>query len=214
MTEKLEISTVQDLRGLAKCHKASFPNALSTKLGNGFIMRMLSWYILDERGILFHIRDEDQYLGYCGGILIQQPGLPGAASSITQHSFNTFLLSFISKPWLIFHPENLKRVTFIKKNLLTRLGVIDSSNSANKSEGTFEPTMGLVVIGVPSLMQKKGYGTKMLKEFERIAEENGFKKISLSVKPSNIKAISAYKKNKWVEGRSENDSLNMFKYFK
>jgi GNAT superfamily N-acetyltransferase len=211
MTGKLEISTINDLRGLAKCHKASFPNALSTKLGNRFIMKMLSWYILDERGILFHIKHEDQYLGYCGGILIQQPGLPGAASSITQHSFNSFISSFILKPWLIIHPENLKRIAFIKKNLLSHLGIEKKSNPAIKRFETFEPTMGLVVIGVPAFQQHKGYGSRMLEEFERIAKEKGFKKISLSVKPTNMKAIKAYKKNQWQEGKSENDSLNMYK---
>jgi len=211
MTRNLEMSTMNDLRGLAKCHKASFPNALSSKLGNRFIMKMLSWYILDERGILFHIKHEDQYLGYCGGILIRQPGLPGAASSITQHSFNTFLLSFISKPWLIFHPENMKRIGFIKKNILTRLGISKRINAPIISKETFKATMGLVVIGVPASLQNRGYGSEILQQFERIAKEKGFKKIILSVNPNNIKAINAYKKNKWMEEQREKDSLNMYK---
>ena len=59
MTGKLEISNMNNLEGLAKCHQESFPNALSTKLGDRFIKKMLSWYILDERGLLFHIKHRD-----------------------------------------------------------------------------------------------------------------------------------------------------------
>jgi hypothetical protein len=211
MIGKLEISNMNDLGGLTKCHKESFPNALSTKLGDRFIKKMLSWYILDARGLLFHIKYHDQYFGYCGGILIKQPGLPGAATSITQHSFKSFIFSFISKPWLIWHPENLKRIKFIKKNILTWLGVKKNINSPVTNNGNFEATMGLVVIGVPTYLQSKGYGSAMLKEFERIAKENGFKKIALSVKLTNIKAINTYKKNKWMEVLREPDSLIMHK---
>lgn len=39
MTGKLEISTMNDLQGLAKCHKESFPNALSSRLGDRFIKK-------------------------------------------------------------------------------------------------------------------------------------------------------------------------------
>lgn len=137
---------------------------------------MLSWYIVDERGILFHIRHQEQYLGYCGGIRIKQPGLPGAATSITQHSFRNLILSFISRPWLIWHPENLKRVRFIKKNLSIRLGARKRLYSPVSHNGNFEPAMGLVVIGVPTYLQSQGYGSVMLQEFERLAKENGLKK--------------------------------------
>ena len=211
MTTKIEFSTQDDLRALAACHKASFPNSLSSKMGNRFIMKMLSWYISDERGILFHLKQGDQYLGYCGGILIQKPGLPGAASSITQHSFKTFVLSFALRPWLLLHPENLKRLTFIKKNILARLFPKKRVNSLVSHQIDFKPAMGLVVIGVPEYLHSRGYGSSMLKEFERIAKDKGFKKITLSVNPVNLKAIRAYRKNDWLEGKRSPGSLEMYK---
>jgi GNAT superfamily N-acetyltransferase len=206
-------TTKNNLDKVVHCHESAFPEALSTKLGRRFIVKMLSWYIESDRGIIFHLEKDGEILGYLGGIIIKTPGLPGAATSITQHSFGTFVFSFILKPWLIFHSENLKRSAFILRNL--RLKIFpewkESDYSLKNITGDFTPSMGLVVICVSRFHQGKGYGSVLLQEFEDRARYNNIEKITLSVKKTNYQAIGAYSKNGWAVEREGKEELVMFK---
>lgn len=202
-----------DLDAIVKCHKKAFPDALSTKLGNKFCSRMLSWYIESDRGLMFHLEKEGEILGYVGGIKIQSPGLPGSATSITQHSFKAFIWAFILRPWLFFHPENLKRVSFIWRNIRLKLGsgVKSSNESKPDISQNFTPSLGLVVIGLSPEHQGKGFGSVLLREFEERALKEGLKRINLSVKSSNYQAIAAYRKNGWEISSEGDKELSMYK---
>ena len=205
-------TTTRDLKNIVECHKSAFPNALSSKMGNTFISKMMEWYITSDRGILFHIENKNkEIIGYCGGIITKQKGLHGAVTSISQYSFNTFLISYLIRPWLIFHPENIKKITYIKKNILLKFGLYKTAETINKKE--FCPFMGLVVIGLRKDNQGKGIGGIILNEFENIAKNNNeIKKISLSVKLQNINAIKAYSKNGWKIGEQTKKTIQMFKF--
>jgi ribosomal protein S18 acetylase RimI-like enzyme len=75
-----------------------------------------------------------------------------------------------------------------------------------------EPRVGLVVIGVDPAFQGKGYGSLLLKEFERRAvEEYSIKNLQLTVLVNNEQAIRAYEKNGWHRESSNGRSLNMIK---
>jgi hypothetical protein len=202
-----------DLNALVLCHRSAFPDALSTKLGHRFCSKMLSWYIESERGTLFHLEHEGEIPGYVGGIMIRIPGLPGSATSITQHAFKEFVLAFLIKPWLIFHPESITRISFIWRNIKLKLrsGGQSPHTSVQDVPQNFIPSMGLVVIGVSPEHQGKGYGSMLLKEFESRARNEGFRKISLSVHKDNHQAIKAYKRNGWTVGREDSSGLYMFK---
>ena len=202
-----------DLVALVKCHEKAFPEALSTKLGHKFCSKMLSWYIESDRGIMFHIEKDGEILGYVGGITIRKPGMPGSATSITQHSFKEFVWAFILRPWLFFHPENLKRFSFIRRNIKLKLRLIRNNPSSPLTEvkPEFIPSMGLVVIGVSPENQGKGYGSLLLKEFETRAQKEGFGRIHLSVHKDNHQAITAYKRNGWLVGIVGALDLHMFK---
>lgn len=202
-----------DLYAVAQCHEKAFPDALSTKLGHEFCSRMMSWYIESDRGMMFHLEQDGEILGYVGGIKIRVPGLPGSATSITQYSFKAFIWAFILRPWLFFHPENLKRVSFIWRNIRLKLGSGVKSTAESKPDisQNFIPSMGLVVIGLSPEHQGKGFGSVLLKEFEERARKEGFKKINLSVKSSNYQAITAYKKNGWEISRGSDVELSMYK---
>jgi GNAT superfamily N-acetyltransferase len=208
----IEISKLTDLNKLADCHKRAFPQSLSSQLGGLFIKKMLSWYIFSERGILFHLIENNEIIGYCGGIIIKKSGLPGAATSITQYCFKTFILSFFMRPWLVFHSENIKRYSFIKRNLLYKLGLKKLIiKNTQVPVIPFYPSWGLVVIGVDPKYQGKGAGSILLQEFEKLAKKDGVQKISLSVKSINTQAIRAYTKNGWIADNYDEDSLNMYK---
>jgi ribosomal protein S18 acetylase RimI-like enzyme len=172
---------------------------------------MLAWYLDDPRGLMFHIEQQNQIIGYCGAIKTKLPGLEGSSTSIAQYSFKAMLLALALKPWLIFHEENLKRIPLIKKNILLKLGLKQKNKLSVQSNEDFVPFWGLVVIGVDPAFQGKGIGSLLLQEFEKLAKEDGVTKINLSVKKENSKAIKSYERNGWKILSSNLDSLTMYK---
>ena len=206
-------SKASDLDKIAGIHIKTFPYSLSSKLGFKYCRKMISWYLEDERGELFHLEDSGEIVGYCGGLAIKVPGRHGSATSVTQFSFKELIGSFIFRPWVIFHPEIRKRVPFIWKNLKLRLGLsgVKAQVKIHDGEKPFIPSMGLVVIGVLPEYQGKGYGSVLLKEFERRAREKGFKIINLSVRMDNEQAISTYMKNGWIISSTGEEELSMHK---
>ena len=212
---KLQKSQLSDLPEIVACHKDAFPDALSTKQGSPFISKMMEWYITSDRGVLYHvIDDKGEMAGYCGGIITRKPGLLGAVSSISQYAFKDFLKSYMHKPWLLFHPENLKKIPYIVRNLLIKFGLKKKVRQVSAKEvKDFKAFMGLVVIGVKNKYHGKGYGSILLQEFERRARiDPEIKKIQLSVKATNEKAINAYIRNGWEISHSEKHTKQLIKY--
>lgn len=211
---KLQISKLSDLPEIVECHKDAFPDALSSKQGSAFISKMMEWYITSDRGVLFHVDDEQgEMAGYCGGIITRTPGLLGAVSSISQYAFNDFLKAYLRKPWLLFHPENLKKFPYIFKNLQIKLGLKKKIVQVSaKEETNFKAFMGLVVIGVKNKYHGLGYGSILLQEFERLAKEDGgIMRIQLSVKANNSKAIKSYLRNSWQVSYQDDQTRQLIK---
>jgi len=201
----------QDLKRVAICHRKAFPESLSSKLRIEFTEKMLSWYIDDPRGVLFHFENGEKVVGYCGAIKTKVQGLEGSSSSMAQYSFNAMLKALLLKPWLIFHKENFKRIPLIKKNILMKLGFRFNNLISVDNFDAFVPYWGLVVIGVDFAYQGKGYGSLLLQEFEKLAKDDNVSKIFLSVKKENTNAIKSYKRNGWQMSSFNFDSLIMHK---
>lgn len=124
-------SKSSDLDKIARIHVKTFSDSLSSRLGFKYCRKMISWYLEDERGELFHLVESGEILGYCGGLSITVPGKHGSATSVTQFSFKELITSFIFRPWLVFHPEIRKRLPFIWKNLKLRLGLSRMNKQKN-----------------------------------------------------------------------------------
>lgn len=206
------VSVLDDLPRIAECHMKAFPHSLSTLQGADFVIKMLEWYIVSKRGVIFHIEQDERVVGYCGGIVIKSPGLPGAVTSISQYSFWAFVFAYVKKPWLVFHLENLKRWRYIIRNLLIRIGMRRTEGKVSpEQQKAFKSSWGLVVIGVIPLAQGKGNGRELLLEFERQARADGVDRVQLSVKASNEKALKSYIRNGWNEVCRDRESMSMCK---
>lgn len=205
-------STHSDLDKIAKCHRAAFPESFSSKLGPKYVIQMLSWYLDSGSSFLFHLENQNEVVGYCGSIVTDGTLSTGAASGMTQHSFGTAVKALILKPWLLFHPEIKKRYKFIWRNIKTKLGLYKPKRTKEDIKKIQqEPFVGLVVIGANPKYQGKGYGSKILQEFEIRAKKYNVTKLQLTVKRTNEKAIKAYTRNGWQRGKTSGDSLSMFK---
>ena len=206
------VSELDDLDAVARCHARAFPRAMATLQGHRFTRKMLEWYVVAERGTLFHIALGGSVIGYCGGIRTHQPGLPGAFTSISQYAFWAFVRSYLTRPWLLLHPENLTKRKGIIRNLSIRMGLHSPTNTVDPAvERAFRSKWGLVVIGVDPRYHGAGYGAAMLQEFERLAREDGAQWLELSVSSWNQKAIASYERNGWSVARRNGDSLVMTK---
>ena len=210
---KIVDSSHKDLQAIANCHRSAFPESLSSKLGLSYCRKMLSFYLENERGILFHLEEGGVVFGYCGGIRNRIPGQHGSATSMTQHTFRSLVLNLMFRPWLIFHHEILANFPLIIKNIKLRFYTTNRSKSQPQPSSIkeFIPSMGLVVIGVSPKHQGKGYGSLLLKDFEERASKEEFTRIHLSVNKNNSQAIAAYKKNGWLIGKEGHTELHMFK---
>jgi GNAT superfamily N-acetyltransferase len=207
---EVKISSINDLGEIVNCHMKAFPQSLSTKLGKYFCSRMLSWYVNEPRGLMIHIEENEKIVGYCGGIKNELPGLQGASTTITQYCFRKFIISFAFRPWLFFHPENVKRYKFIIRNIFLKISPKNEKSKENSTD-YFTPSWGLVVIGLDPLYNGKGFGSALLAEFEHLAKLAGINEVSLSVKQKNKIAIKAYLKNNWVINKPYDDAYSMKK---
>lgn len=203
----------QDLPRLAQCHRSAFPKSLSTAMGQTYVEKMLEWYLKDDRAFIFLLEDNGRCVGYCGGLKFDGTARAGSASSMIQHSYQQAVNTFMRKPWLFFHPEMLPKYRLALRNVFRRItksfGVNERTQLLKKND--LEAHTGLVVIGVDSKWQGKGYGSLMLQEFERLSREMGFKKMMLTVRSDNHQAIRSYSRNGWITNSVSGHSTTMEK---
>ncbi|MES2559923.1 MAG: GNAT family N-acetyltransferase [Bacteroidota bacterium] len=185
------------IRKIARCHIAAFPETLSSKLGLDFVCAMMQWYLSAPNKFLFYVEENEMVQGYCGGFIIDGSDAFGSGSGMTQFGFNSAILSFMRKPWLLFHPEVRNKYAFILTNIKRKLGFIKEQPAVTTKPAMKEQplTAGLVVIGVLPALQQKGLGTFLQQEFERKAKEMGALQLQLSVRKNNDNAIRSYQRN-------------------
>ncbi|MEQ8360301.1 MAG: GNAT family N-acetyltransferase [Cytophagales bacterium] len=208
---KIIKSERKNLLELAICHKQAFPKSLSSRMGKNYLCKMLEWYMVSPKAFIFHLVVDNEVVGYCGGIVVDGELAIGSASAMTQHSFNSAVKSILLRPWLLFHGELLKKYSFVLRNLFYRFKKPEISE-AEKSEKKLDPYTGLVVIGVNQKFHGIGYGSFLLQEFEKRTINLSLKKMMLSVKSDNEKAIKSYLRNGWKKAKLDSGSLQMVKY--
>lgn len=204
-------ATFEDLPRLAKCHRTAFPKTLSTAMGQLYVEKMLEWYLVDDRAFIFLLEEDGQCVGYCGGMKFDGTRRAGSASSMIQHSYNAAVKAILSRPWLLVHPEFISKYRLMLKNVWKRMMSGKEPQSNPPLPVPADPHAGLVVIGVNPFYQGKGYGSKLLQEFEVVSGNMGFKKLNLTVKSENAQAIRSYKSNGWQIVRNDGKSVTMSK---
>jgi ribosomal protein S18 acetylase RimI-like enzyme len=201
----------KDLINIAQCHKLTFPKSLTSKMGVGYLTKIFSWYLSTDKAFLFYLQNQSQVIGYVGGMIVDGTLMHGSASSLTQHTFNDAIKALILRPWLFLHPDFLSRYSLFTRNVITRLRNKFRRQEVRSAVAPVEPYAGLVVIGVDPTHQGKGYGSLLLQEFEKITVEKDIRKMMLTVKSTNNKAINSYKRNGWSIVNFDTKSVSMSK---
>ncbi len=179
-------------------------------MGVTYLMKMLEWYLVDNRAFLFYIDENKKCVGYCGGLKHDGKVQFGSASSMIQHSFNAAVKAMLTHPWLLVHPEFISKYRLTIKNIWKRIARNKSTNPAIISNPV-APHTGLIVIGVDPAYQGKGYGSELLQEFEKVSLQMGFHTFMLTVKSENAQAIKSYQRNGWHVVSNDGKSVAMNK---
>ena len=194
-------ATPSDLDELATIHMKVFPSSLFTLLGHDATRAMLSWYIVNSRGILLQSVDSSGHItGYCAAIYMPSSAHLGANSSVLRYSLFTFLFALLKRPWLILNPRHISRFFWAIRRIITLFNQPASrstSSSQNIPSYPIYPYLGLVSIGVSISSRNRGLGSDLLKQLVSIAYqiEPRPSLISLSLLKSNITAYSFYTSN-------------------
>lgn len=199
-------SNQADVKEIAICHKACFPNSLSGKLGLAYIEKTFEWFLVDDHRFLFHIKQNNEVIGYCGGFVSKGIG-DGSSSGMLQHAFNQAVMGIIKKPWLIFHEEVRALYPFIFKNIKRKIfplkNVVQQTTSEKIKEDVTKYS-GLVVIGVHPNFRGTGVFDKLMEHFFEESRKRNLLGCKLSVRKENARGIGAYKKFNWyVEQENE-----------
>lgn len=200
-----------DLKAVAQCHRVVFPASLTSKMGVNYLTRIFSWYLSTNKTFLFFIENDGLVVGYCGGMIVDGTLAHGSASSMAQYTFSDAIIALAFRPWLLFHSELLMRYRLLFKNILFKMCNWFRKSEVRSTLSNVEPYAGLVVIGVHPNFQGKGYGATLLGEFEKQSALKKVKRLMLSVKSENIRAIRSYMRNGWTIQRSEGKSVVMQK---
>ena len=200
---------------MARCHRAAFPNALSSLMGQKYVEKMLEWHVVDDRAFIFFLKENNKCIGYCGGLIYDGKSPIGSASSMIQHSYNAAVMAMLLRPWLFVHPKFLIKYRLVFRNIWRRARKqLGYPQKVGPPPASIPPHTGLIVIGVDPTFQGKGYGGVLLQEFERKSKEMGFDHLMLTVQTDNHQAIKSYCRNGWLTTIVEGNSTTMEKKIK
>jgi ribosomal protein S18 acetylase RimI-like enzyme len=204
---RLEQTQSSHIRDISICHLKCFPSSLSSRLGLLYLDKTFGWFIASENRFLFHFESGKKVIGYCGGFRSSFVG-DGSTSGMLQYAMREALHALIKKPWLLLHPDLLKRYPLIIRNIYKKI------SGSQKNIATIicdNSKIGLVVIGVHPDYRGKGVFELLMQNFEEECKKRDAAKITLSVKASNARAIAAYKKAGWQIASASEKDINMFK---
>lgn len=210
---KLLQSLHSDIPAITKTHRICFAKSLSSKLGNDYTAKTFEWFLAGENRFLFHVTDNEQVIGYCGGFSSLYAG-DGSTSGMMQYAMREAVKGTLKRPWLLFNKEVRSLYPVITKNIFKKFKKSRNNKVEDTANTPAEKKVGLVVIGVLPKFRGEGVFEILMNEFEKQTLLRNIYKIGLSVKKQNERAINAYKKAGWKIEKEHSNSFEMVKYIK
>ena len=183
-----------DLAAIAQVHIEAFPSSTWTKLGKRVVENYYLWQLTGNHPL---VTAEAVYVdGICTGFLVAGLFRDSTSGFI---SLNRKLLAgkVLFKPYLLFDQgfrESFYAGCRLLKNYIRRKNkkqtIKETSNDENKS-------YGILAIAVSPHCQGLGIGKILMRTAENTAVSMGFKKMNLTVNPSNEQAIKFYERLSW-----------------
>ena len=177
-----------DLPAVASIHIRAFPESAITAFGDDFVVRYYRWLLESQTdAVLAGAFTDDRLAGFC-------------AAGVFRNALNGFLrkerariaLHLLRRPRLFASPLIRDRIRSglaitVKFSKLRR-----PARDVNRS-----PSFGVLAIATAPDVRGSGAGRALMLDAENRARTRGFERMSLTVHPSNARAIRFYEGLGW-----------------
>jgi ribosomal protein S18 acetylase RimI-like enzyme len=185
--------TLEGLPSVAQIHNVAFPSGALSALGSEAVRRYYEWQLVGPHEVvaLGAYRGEKALLGFCiAGVF------HGALSGFLKRNQGFLLRSILVRPQLLFNPLVREKIGLAWQSLQYFIKPAIPKVKASVLQG---PSFGILAIAVDPRNQKQGVGERLMREIEQSARNLEFKRMHLTVQPSNGSAIAFYEHIGWYK---------------
>lgn len=192
MTDPIRLRklTEDDLGRVSEIHLAAFPQSALTRLGQEATRRYYQWQLAGPHPYVLALGCE--YHGtLCGHCIAGR--FHGALHGYLRRNWPFLAWRLASHPWLLMD-------SVIQGRSLLGLGILRARTKQPAAKPSFSPNLrvfGVLAIAVQPQFQGQGLGKALMQETERIAIQEGFQLMRLSVNRDNMQAIRFYEGQGW-----------------
>lgn len=214
MTSQITVRQIveEDLGRVSEIHMSAFSDSALTKMGHDAIRRSYEWQFTGPHPHVVAIGCEynGTLSGFCFGGRFQ-----GAMIGFLRHNWPFLIWRVLSHPWLLLDKTVRAQGRFGLEYLLTkRLPQKRTLGSTNKhaDKKVFSSdvlSFGILSIAVHPQFQGLGLGKAIIQEAERIATQDGFHRMLLTVNLENSHTIRFYESQGWQRVPNNEDWAGM-----
>lgn len=181
------ILSQNDLVSVVDIHLSAFSDRALADMGREAIRRYYEWLLHGPHDAIALGIFRGEYLaGFCFAGVFR-----GALSGFLQRNKWFLTWHIFTHPWLIVKPFIRSRIKLAWNILLRRSVTIALPPT------TPQKPFGILAIAIDPRIQGAGLGKRLMAEIERVAVEQSFSHLDLTVDVNNTQAISFYKNLGW-----------------
>jgi len=181
--------TRSDLPAVVEIHTNAFPKSAITALGPDVVERYYEW-LLDgpHSAAIMGAWQGERIVGFCAGGIYR-----GALNGFLRKNRSFLIWHVATHPWLAFSPlvrQRLRRAYEVTLRFARRPAEPPAAPSA-------EAPFGILSIATDPEVRGSGVGRALMQDAEARARDLGFKRMVLTVHPTNDVAIGFYRSLGW-----------------
>jgi len=189
MSEKVVVRdlSLRDLDEVVRIHTSAFPRSALTRLGAEAVRRYYRWLIEGpHQAVRAGAFVGVDIVGFCFSGVFK-----GAMSGFLRANQAYLCLRVLTRPWIATN-------SIFRNRALRAIRILTRKNKRERRIDVPRPTFGILAIAVDPNRQGLGVGKVLMQQSEEVARKNAFREMSLTVSPSNHRAITFYEGLHWV----------------
>jgi ribosomal protein S18 acetylase RimI-like enzyme len=193
VTDRISPLQPADLGAVAQVHRAAFPDAALTRLGDEAVRRYYEWQLTGPHDSVAvgATNQAGQLVGFCFAGQFR-----GAFAGFVRNNRRFLAGQVARRPWILLNRNVRARAL---QSGRTASGPVTEGELSNE-QGSF----GVLAIAVSPAAQGSGAGSLLMRHIERAASEQGFSQLHLTVDPENAGAVKFYESLGWRSQPSPN----------
>lgn len=188
-------ATKADLPAIGLIHMATFPDAAITLLGAEAARRYYEWQFHPGQQLVALVAVKDEaVVGFCFGGTLR-----GALEGFLRNNLSFIARTILLRPWLLLRAGFRRRVGLGVRVLARRVTRRGNGSGAAPTPHVADNnrSFGILAIATDPRCQRAGVGKMLMRASEAAAANLGFRRMHLSVHPSNAQAVRFYESISW-----------------